>query len=202
MSTVRRQKARHLKNSDGITICSCGCGLIPKPPRRNWFSNACVEWWRERNDPGYIRQQVLKRDKGICAECRLDCCALQKSVRHAKEVLRAYQPDTHARKFRKDGNWNKPFLCDKYERCLTIWQRWKHKRLQAARNRLERFRAQGWCLERKTFWDADHEIPVVEGGGGCGLENYRTLCTCCHKAATRALAKRRAERRREAKVQA
>jgi len=201
MSTVRHQKARHLKNPDGITICSCGCGLIPKPPRRNWFSNACVEWWRERNDPGYIRQQVLKRDKGICAECKLDCVALQKSVRHAKEVLRASWPDSGSRKFRKDGNWNKPFLREKYNRCLVIWQRWKSKRLQAARNRLERYRAQGWDLHRKTFWDAEHSTPVIEGGGQCSLDLILTLCTSCHKKSTKALAKRRAERRREAKAQ-
>lgn len=30
-------------------------------------------------------------------------------------------------------------------------------------------------------WQADHILPVVEGGGLCGLENYRTLCTRCHK---------------------
>lgn len=47
-------------------------------------------------------------------------------------------------------------------------------------------------------WDADHILPVVEGGGGCGLENYRTLCVPCHKVETAALAKRRAQRRREA----
>jgi 5-methylcytosine-specific restriction endonuclease McrA len=30
------------------------------------------------------------------------------------------------------------------------------------------------------FWQADHIIPVAEGGGGCGLENLRTLCVPCH----------------------
>jgi 5-methylcytosine-specific restriction protein A len=37
------------------------------------------------------------------------------------------------------------------------------------------------------WWDADHIVPVVEGGGECGLSNYRTLCIPCHKAATKAL---------------
>lgn len=40
------------------------------------------------------------------------------------------------------------------------------------------------------LWQADHIKPVVEGGGECGLENLRTLCTGCHKAATAALRKR------------
>lgn len=46
------------------------------------------------------------------------------------------------------------------------------------------------------WWDMDHVLPVVEGGGGCGLENLRTLCLPCHRAETRALAVRRADARR------
>lgn len=46
------------------------------------------------------------------------------------------------------------------------------------------------------LWQADHIIPVVEGGGECGLENYRTLCTACHKTETAALRKRMAGARR------
>eukprot|EP00559_Dactyliosolen_fragilissimus_P005494 CAMPEP_0184872242 /NCGR_PEP_ID=MMETSP0580-20130426/41171_1 /TAXON_ID=1118495 /ORGANISM="Dactyliosolen fragilissimus" /LENGTH=1184 /DNA_ID=CAMNT_0027375001 /DNA_START=422 /DNA_END=3976 /DNA_ORIENTATION=- len=34
------------------------------------------------------------------------------------------------------------------------------------------------------FWQADHHIAVSEGGGGCGLENIRTLCTLCHREET------------------
>ena len=45
------------------------------------------------------------------------------------------------------------------------------------------------------WWDADHIVPVIEGGGECGLENYRTLCIPCHKKETAKLAKRIARRR-------
>jgi hypothetical protein len=34
------------------------------------------------------------------------------------------------------------------------------------------------------LWDADHIIPVKDGGGMCGLENIRTLCILCHKNVT------------------
>ena len=50
-----------------------------------------------------------------------------------------------------------------------------------------------WGLRRrtrKTLWDADHIIPVAEGGGECDLENIRTLCLRCHRAATAQLRKR------------
>lgn len=33
-------------------------------------------------------------------------------------------------------------------------------------------------------WEADHILEVVYGGGGCGLDNYQTLCVDCHKVKT------------------
>lgn len=33
-------------------------------------------------------------------------------------------------------------------------------------------------------WDADHIVPVHQGGGGRGLKNFQTLCLECHKAKT------------------
>lgn len=47
-----------------------------------------------------------------------------------------------------------------------------------------------------TPWEADHIVPVVEGGGCCGLDGYRTLCIPCHKRESAALAARRAESRK------
>ncbi len=47
------------------------------------------------------------------------------------------------------------------------------------------------------WWDADHIIPVTEGGGECGLENMRTLCIPCHKKETAKLRKRIAAQARE-----
>jgi len=44
---------------------------------------------------------------------------------------------------------------------------------------------------RMTMWDADHIVPVAEGGGLTGLENYATLCTLCHRQKTAEQAKRR-----------
>jgi 5-methylcytosine-specific restriction endonuclease McrA len=38
---------------------------------------------------------------------------------------------------------------------------------------------------RSTYWDADHIKPVKDGGGGCNLRNYQTLCVWCHKAKTK-----------------
>jgi 5-methylcytosine-specific restriction protein A len=43
---------------------------------------------------------------------------------------------------------------------------------------------------RKSLWDADHIVPVIEGGGECDLSNIRTLCLRCHRSATAALRRR------------
>jgi hypothetical protein len=56
----------------------------------------------------------------------------------------------------------------------------------AARRKLLR----EWRLRegsRKSMWDADHVVPVAEGGGQCDLSNMRTLCIRCHREATAAL---------------
>ena len=44
-------------------------------------------------------------------------------------------------------------------------------------------------------WNADHIVPVFRGGGACGLENLRTLCTPCHADVTKQQAKERAAER-------
>jgi 5-methylcytosine-specific restriction endonuclease McrA len=43
--------------------------------------------------------------------------------------------------------------------------------------------ARRWNRNEK-LWEADHIVPVVLGGGMCGLDNYRTLCVPCHKKAS------------------
>ncbi|HYW47193.1 MAG TPA: HNH endonuclease [Bryobacteraceae bacterium] len=62
----------------------------------------------------------------------------------------------------------------------------KRKLDYASRKRFEK----EWGL-RRQLWDADHIVPVVEGGGECDLSNMRTLCLKCHRAATAALRERR-----------
>ena len=62
----------------------------------------------------------------------------------------------------------------------------------AARRRFEK----EWG-RRRHLWDADHIVPVVEGGGECDLSNMRTLCLKCHRAATAALRGRLGGQNRE-----
>ncbi len=57
------------------------------------------------------------------------------------------------------------------------------------------------CGDTKVHMEADHIIPVSEGGGLCGLEGYRTLCRKCHGKESGALRKRLSEAKKIAKIQ-
>jgi 5-methylcytosine-specific restriction endonuclease McrA len=139
------ERASLPKGPNGRILCRW-CNLEVPKGRVTFCSDWCVEEWRLRSDPGYLREKVLERDQGICAACGVDCLA---SWRHLQRL-------------RGTG------------------------RLRAARE---------WGVRagsRKSLWDAHHIVPVVEGGGECDLENIRTLCLKCHRAATAELRKRRA----------
>jgi len=40
--------------------------------RTSFCSDACVHQWKLRTQPGYLRDLVFERDKGVCALCGLD----------------------------------------------------------------------------------------------------------------------------------
>lgn len=48
-----------------------------------------------------------------------------------------------------------------------------------------------------SFWQADHILPVIEGGGSCGWTNFRTLCTACHRVVTGELRARLKQKNRQ-----
>ena len=65
------------------------------------------------------------------------------------------------------------------------------ERMQALMNSV--FKVSSKALKSPSegdFWQADHIIPVSEGGGECTLSNLRTLCTPCHERETAKLKQR------------
>jgi 5-methylcytosine-specific restriction endonuclease McrA len=97
-----------------------------------------------RTDASYLRQLVLKRDKGICHLCRVNTLSAFLRLKKARGKSRAEM--------------------------LVFWGLKK--------------------LNRRSLWDADHILPVAEGGGECDLRNLRTLCLRCHRLATAELRER------------
>ena len=41
------------------------------------------------------------------------------------------------------------------------------------------------CNKYTDYWEADHILAVKDGGGGCNLDNFQTLCYVCHKKKTK-----------------
>ena len=59
------------RGPNGERLCRW-CGVEVTPPRRTFCSGHCVVEWNIRSNPGFARNLVAKRDKGVCARCGLD----------------------------------------------------------------------------------------------------------------------------------
>jgi hypothetical protein len=126
--------------SNGRALCRW-CNLEVPAGRRTFCSEFCVNEWRLRTDPGYLRDQVFARDRGVCGMCGADTRAAYTELKRSRGTHR-----------------------------LRLLEHWGLK-----------------SISRKSLWDADHMVPVAEGGGECDLDNIRTLCLRCHREQTRAL---------------
>ena len=125
------------RGPNGRGLCRW-CSLEVPRGRYTFCSEFCVHEWKLRTQPAYLREQVLKRDHGICASCRINTLAVARTLRYARGIRRA-----------------------------SLLEYWGLRR-----------------RSRRTLWDADHIVPVTEGGGECDLDNIRTLCLRCHRQAT------------------
>ena len=136
-------KASLPKGENGRVLCRW-CNLEVPAGRQTFCSEYCVNEWRLRTDPGYVRERVFARDRGVCALCAVDAHHAWFDLKRARGGHR-----------------------------LKLLAHWGLK-----------------SVNRKTLWDADHIVPVVEGGGGCDLDNLRTLCLRCHRQVTQELRQR------------
>ncbi len=137
------------RGPNGRGLCRW-CALEVPRGRFTFCSEYCVHEWKLRTQPGYLREQVFERDRGICARCSVDTIAAARQLRYSSGSRRTA--------------------------LLAHW---------------------GLNLRtRKSLWDADHILPVAEGGGECDLDNIRTLCLRCHRIATVELRERLRQARR------
>jgi hypothetical protein len=132
------------RGPNGRALCRW-CSLEVPGGRFTFCSEWCVDEWRLRTNPGYVREKVFQRDRGICSLCRVDAYTAFIELKRSRSRQRQ-----------------------------KLLARWGLKR-----------------MNRKSLWDADHIVPVVEGGGECDLANLRTLCLLCHRKQTAELRGRR-----------
>ncbi len=186
MSKQRNITSRDLpprrKNEDGKYICRW-CGGICPGRRTGWCSQKCIdEYWLLAN-PATLRHRTFERDKGVCAKCGLDT-ELLKWILHALSGGDIKARDGHYYSINYHGRTDTPIFHG-YD------MQWKPEDAK-------------WLLEiigaerggQRQYWDADHILPISEGGGCCGLDNIQTLCIGCHKEETREL-HRRLKRKRD-----
>src|SRR5579864_7508237 len=68
------------RGPNGRALCRW-CNLEIPPRRFTFCSDGCVHEWKLRTDPGYLRDKVFERDKGVCAECGVDTLTLRRDAR-------------------------------------------------------------------------------------------------------------------------
>jgi 5-methylcytosine-specific restriction endonuclease McrA len=59
--------------------------------RRTFCSEYCVHQWRLRSDPGYLRDHVFLRDRGVCALCETDAVAAYAGLKRSRGRVRQEQ---------------------------------------------------------------------------------------------------------------
>jgi len=134
--------------------------------------------------------EVPKGRRTFCG----DACADDWAVRNSPSLMRQ-------RVFQRDRGICALCGIDSAQLDKSLHAEWRRLKLatndQQRKARAEFRRESRWFYARRTFWDADHIVPVVEGGGECSLSNIRTLCVPCHHRVTKNLARRRASLRRQ-----
>ncbi len=74
--------------ANGLPLCRwCDLEILARR-RRTFCSEYCVHQWRLRTDPGYLREQVLARDGGVCAGCEIDAIGAYKALKRARGAAR------------------------------------------------------------------------------------------------------------------
>lgn len=150
------------RGPNGRALCR-ECGSEVSENRRSFCSDPCIDAWQIKTNPSYVRKLVFERDRGVCAACGLDTEAAR------LELLRLRKAIENPYSWSWRGAWpvsGRAFFL----KCIEIGLK------------------RPWL--GRSLWQADHIIPVSEGGGECGLDNYRTLCVPCHQRATAELRRR------------
>ncbi len=192
---------------------------------RRWCSAECVHQYRLRAQSGYLRDHVHQRDHGICALCGFDtdffsrvigrlrersyqeCLELwrEASDQACREVWPVENEYVAARKHldghRHEGRPGTPEAWALYQKRANEISKANGYATRDKNTDVNQYCAEVGVLDTiHNLWQADHVTPVCEGGGASRQEdpmaNIRTLCTACHKGETKALAGRRARKKK------
>jgi 5-methylcytosine-specific restriction protein A len=162
------------------TCRACQKEIVSKR-RTSFCSPECGEDASIRSSSSYARFKVEERDHGICSVCGMD-------TEYVKSILNPYLKE--AANQLRDGQ-------PEFAQNLRIIVYQALFDLGFSSCIASAAAGHAWSGVIAThLWESDHVVPVVHGGGGCGLNNLRTLCRACHHHATAVLAGSRAKTKR------
>ena len=158
-------------NEEGRKLCKW-CEKVIEPPRRTWCGDDCVNEFMVRTGGGMARSMVFERDRGVCALCGIDCHRLEDAVEGRLPHFSRWASTT-----------------EEVDEIIELLKQYREDLLS-----VDEIKAKNPWIERvvrgQHYWEADHIVPVAEGGGCCGLEGLRTLCRGCHAKESGKLRKR------------
>ena len=146
---------------------------LPKR-RQYWCSDECIRIVDEQTIFAFARRSLFKREQGVCRQCGLNTIHLRRMLENAYTMFVRLQGSVEA----------------------NLTMRRVHLLINAPVPN-----ASGWggdVYVCSDLWNADHIVPLAEGGKLCDPDNLRTLCVWCHRKETSLLAARLAKTRRVA----
>lgn len=134
-----------------------------------------------------------KPKKGLCRWCEGDVHRLSSKRRTfcSDECVHEYRLRSSPAYMRQSVRKRDKCICSLCGlNCFALAKELRRRAKTQTFQEVEFFKSRGLepikfiGTKKRSLWAADHIIPVVEGGGECGLENMRTLCIWCHKKVT------------------
>mmetsp|Transcript_2410 Transcript_2410/g.3403 ORF Transcript_2410/g.3403 Transcript_2410/m.3403 type:complete len:348 (-) Transcript_2410:23-1066(-) len=164
--------------------CSQESNLKPKGNRKGttFCSRGCLHEHMIRTSSNYVRKCLLIRDEGVCQICGFDAQGL---YRKAYRAIHDYKPEGKVEK--------SEFKSGREAALQSVLAGTPYEKIKVKLSRR-------WSIKNGQFWDADHIVPVIKGGGLKGLSNFRTLCKPCHQQATAELKQQMAKDKKSSKV--
>ncbi|CAE7540133.1 smrc-1 [Symbiodinium sp. CCMP2456] len=132
-----------------------------------------------------LRRQLFELERGVCQRCGLDCHGLWQNLKSS------------------NSSWLEEL--QKQNRMAAESKSAQSAAMHTLLSYLTRFDSESpddFNLTEGSLWQADHILPVWQGGGACGLENLQTLCASCHNLKTSEETKQRAAKARAARARA
>ena len=183
-------RAEPVVRADGLPPCRWCKGAV-RPPRKAWCGRQeCQDRWALRTaGQSGCRSVCESRDRGVCALCGLDVI----------KVKAEYDEIVKIESDKLLSHLISGFEIPRY-RAVTEWierTRWQARCIMAGCPEGREFAARvgiPWSalLAGRTLWEADHIVPIVDGGDPFDPANLRTLCIACHERETSRQARERA----------